>query len=788
MQNAYYGFLDNSEAIEIYRKLAHGYAVAAISKGGVDRLKLGRKAVRSALRACHYAMDRSACGHAIGNLWCDPNLPKDAPISADCRAFYDANIAKLGVTLAAKVRTTRLYCSGDPFVSTLACVGDLIARDYLNLDAVGYAAAERLIRHYATGITLTEPKPIGSPPSTATPSRCVAGCPDGECLAGQAHNPTTTEEAQIADFCKNLINTELCSAFPPDSCPPRGSSSSSSAAPSPEPSASAECAPRKVEVVYIRPSDRVYDRKALGELESNARLLQIWLKERLGDGSTYTWGVRTVISDKDTTWFTGVGPRPPRITTAFNEYFWKQARQEGLSLVGGSESDPSTLWVFYVDADPTCEQAQFAERADTIEGSNVLVLGGADLRSVSDASPRPGYCGDTIPGSGRCSPAGRFAERVLQAWGVNKLDGPLSLDPIYPGGTLSDEVKAAIFASGYVDASYGAEVPVGETSATLNCTTNDVLKRSTVSLQHVTTGDVFVSYAPGELTTAYTVVPGISSKVFTDVIHPATLPLNFEGLEVLVEGRRAPLMYAGPSQINFAIPYETPVISFGGDLELRLHNRRLSNPFPSGTPLGSRGLLHGGDNSAIGWACSCSSCGPLPGTKIASYALLYGSGMSKLDPSKTSIIVDNGLASFPTSSPADPLVGTEYPNHPTCLGRPGYTCPNDFEATGYGVDVVKWTPPPYILKQKANDKLHGVALALDVRDFRGNAVNVKFDYCGASCPVNSMKRGGTCTVNPAKTCGASVTSNRNSACSTYCGYATDFCDCEVTDDCRPVDP
>ena len=123
----------------------------------------------------------------------------------------------------------------------------------------------------------------------------------------------------------------------------------------------------------------------------------------------------------------------------------------------------------------------------------------------------------------------------------------------------------------------------------------------------------------------------------------APLPTSLAGVGVTVGGRPAPLLYVGPTQINFQVPYETP---FGGTADVVVTANGISTAAASVTVTpAAPGIFVYGNNWAVVLNQDYSLNGPSNPAKVGSYVMLYGTGAGAASPA-----VPTGSA-----APASPL-------------------------------------------------------------------------------------------------------------------------------------
>lgn len=66
-------------------------------------------------------------------------------------------------------------------------------------------------------------------------------------------------------------------------------------------------------------------------------------------------------------------------------------------------------------------------------------------------------------------------------------------------------------------------------------------------------------FAPGELVSLYGIGLGPASGIVPEIAPGAAFPTELAGVAVTVGGIPAPLLYVGPNQINFQVPFEAPM-------------------------------------------------------------------------------------------------------------------------------------------------------------------------------------------------------------------------------------
>jgi hypothetical protein len=128
----------------------------------------------------------------------------------------------------------------------------------------------------------------------------------------------------------------------------------------------------EVRMVYLIPSDRVY--RAAYEIATGEAIEQVrvWYQAQMGNTKTFVLHkplVEVVQTPHAASWYA----TNPVIGAEQSLWFWLNATSEGFALKGGSFYDPNNIWVFYLDADPSCGQAVGA-------AGGVALLPANDLR------------------------------------------------------------------------------------------------------------------------------------------------------------------------------------------------------------------------------------------------------------------------------------------------------------------------------------------------------------------------------------------------------------------------
>jgi uncharacterized protein (TIGR03437 family) len=123
---------------------------------------------------------------------------------------------------------------------------------------------------------------------------------------------------------------------------------------------------------------------------------------------------------------------------------------------------------------------------------------------------------------------------------------------------------------------------------------------------------------------AFQILGGSVAKATT-----VPLPTSLGGASVSLGGRAVPLTYVSPTQINFQVPYETPL----GTASLTVTANGVASAAASFTVASSApGVLTYGDNWAVVQNQDYSVNGPSNPAKVGSYVTLYGTGAGAVSP------------------------------------------------------------------------------------------------------------------------------------------------------------
>jgi len=109
-----------------------------------------------------------------------------------------------------------------------------------------------------------------------------------------------------------------------------------------------------VRAVYLVPANRTVDASYAIGIANAMRHLQRWYFDGLGTGRTFvlTDPVVSVRHSSHTADWYAATPNGDPVRAFFNN-----VADDGLAIVGGRANDPTSVWVFFVDADRACGQA-----------------------------------------------------------------------------------------------------------------------------------------------------------------------------------------------------------------------------------------------------------------------------------------------------------------------------------------------------------------------------------------------------------------------------------------------
>jgi hypothetical protein len=165
-----------------------------------------------------------------------------------------------------------------------------------------------------------------------------------------------------------------------------------------------------VRVVFLVPSDRQANLKYVANLEHALRTTQLWLADRMPGRTSFRVHeppVEVYATPHEAAWY---ATQPNDSTDNPDYYFWYNAIQDGFAITGGTFGDPDNIWIFYIQADRGCGDADGGV-------NNVALLPENDLRGLAGEEIVP-YCEDEDPADlvfSRCRWVGGMLLRILNA-------------------------------------------------------------------------------------------------------------------------------------------------------------------------------------------------------------------------------------------------------------------------------------------------------------------------------------------------------------------------------------
>lgn len=266
-------------------------------------------------------------------------------------------------------------------------------------------------------------------------------------------------------------------------------------------------------------------------------------------------------------------------------------------------------------------------QAAVVLGSN----GGTNVGTVC-GNPKISRSSDFVNWA-TCGPAPQYQPNFYSAEGVARFD-------------LNDRLMAVFPVHAGGDLTYGLalwrEAPAGGVAPQ-------------ISPGGVVNAASFVaSMAPGSLASIF----GSNFGTVGESASAVPLPGTLAGVSVTVNGRLAPLVYANPTQINFQIPYETPV----GNATVVVSTAGGGNSTGATVPIiaNAPGIFVYDANRAIvqnqDYSLNATSSGAKVGSAIVAY--LTGSGATT-NPVPSGFAAPPSPLSYATASPITATIGDQ---------------------------------------------------------------------------------------------------------------------------------
>lgn len=224
--------------------------------------------------------------------------------------------------------------------------------------------------------------------------------------------------------------------------------------------ASDTCAPpegattgKLVRVIYMVPSDRTPDPRAIASLTSATLSLQLWLRDQMPNRTSFRLHspLVNVVQTEHPEAYYNVDH-----TGATDLIFWDNVRDDTFLHLDTDWDDPDNVWLVYADADEACGQ-----RAGAV--AHLAVFPKNDIRGLIGEERVP-PCGDEPDTYGRCRWVGGMGLLMFIAMGVAN---PADADcddacraslltwwgyTSFPDATVSDAQKDFLSATGFVSA------------------------------------------------------------------------------------------------------------------------------------------------------------------------------------------------------------------------------------------------------------------------------------------------------------------------------------------------
>jgi hypothetical protein len=183
-----------------------------------------------------------------------------------------------------------------------------------------------------------------------------------------------------------------------------------------------------VRIIYLVPADGVVRDDYKDRLNAAAEHLQIWTRNEMGDGTTFSLKrrpVEVIQTSHVASWYS-TNP-----SGEFVVWFWNNVLVDAFALTGANFNDPNNTWAFYIDADPDCGQLVGGT-------SGVALLPANDLRGLAGETNIPPCFGEPPDTAGVCRWVGGLGHELGHAFGLRHPAACEDSDPasVCPANTL----------------------------------------------------------------------------------------------------------------------------------------------------------------------------------------------------------------------------------------------------------------------------------------------------------------------------------------------------------------
>lgn len=172
--------------------------------------------------------------------------------------------------------------------------------------------------------------------------------------------------------------------------------------------ASTENRQRVIRMVYLIPSDKEFQQDYAIKMENAIRHLQIWYRNELRNGKSFS--LHTPVVEVYNTSHPAIWYQTNPAGSDHRFWFWINVLSDGFALTGGRFNDPDNRWIFYIDADPACNQIGGAGT------SGVAVLPANDLRGLAGQQNIPICPNDSPDPFGVCRWVGGLGHELGHAF------------------------------------------------------------------------------------------------------------------------------------------------------------------------------------------------------------------------------------------------------------------------------------------------------------------------------------------------------------------------------------